>query len=197
MKKNIFFGVIFTLVMVFILSSLPGIIRFAGASASALFTQKTSTATTSPSFMTPGTATTTYQIDSGGTFGDGSKLTTLNGQDQVYMFLMTTASTSATTFAYQIQYSNNNIDWYGESINQGQNYTAIPLSGTASIMLESTSTVTHYYTPGVTTATTRAILLPPVIAQHERVIFTLPTISGNVNGSVYAEFNIKRNPSTP
>lgn len=132
---------------------------------------RVSTATTTPSYMTPGTGTSTLAVDTWNV-------------DKVDLFINMTASTSVATLNWTYEYSNNGIDWYYED--------AQSVTGTSQILHAST-TVTHSWRPGSTVAsTTRKVLtLPDIASNYKRVTFFLPI--GTTNASIWYEFTAKRN----
>lgn len=69
----------------------------------------TSAATTSPVYMTPGTATTTVTYDSYAN-GGGSQAT-----DKATLLMQMTASSTSTTYNVALEYSQDGIDWYSDS----------------------------------------------------------------------------------
>ena len=159
-----------------------------GAQPSTVAFEATATATTSLKYMTPGTATTTYQFDSS-SYSDG-KVLTMQGIDSASMFINFVASTTNSVLAYQFQYSNNGVDWYGESASTNT-------FGIAGIDYQASSTIVHEWNPAVAGTSTKAVIIPITAAQHERVQFYIPIGTNQANGAVYSEINLKRNPSTP
>lgn len=178
---------LFSLVVAIVITVFSIVALSAKAQPSSVVIQTTATATTTMSYMTPGTATTTYQFDSA-SYSSG-KVLNMQGIDSGSMMIQFAASSSAASLAYQFQYSNNNIDWYGESSSFGT------VSGSNNSLFEASSTITHIWTPGVTGTSTKLVTIPVAAAQHERVVFSIPV--GTANGAVYAEIDLKRNPSTP
>ncbi len=188
-KTNIFLGLIIGVIFATTLLFFSLSQQKAFASPATVTFETTATATTTQSFMTPGTATSTFQFDSAVALS--GKVATMQAVDSGSMFIQFTASTSVSALAYQFQYSNNGIDWYGESASFGT------IGGINNTQFEASSTVTHYWNPGgsVASTTQKAVSVPILPAQHERVVFSIPI--GTNNGSVYAEFNFKRNANTP
>lgn len=76
-------------------------------------TSKTATATSTLSYMTPGTATSTLAYDSY-TAGDNFKT------DMASLLVQTTASSSSAVFNISIEYSQDGIDWYQDNLSSFQ-----------------------------------------------------------------------------
>lgn len=140
---------------------------------------QTASATTSVSYMTPGTATTTLSIDSWST---GSS----NNFDDLVMFVQFTASSSPhSVLKWRYEYSRDNIDWYSESVTLSDNSTTTPVTRTFHeqqwVFASST---------GATATDTRGmqVFKVPVLSRYTRAVFYLegsPTT--NASGAVYAE----------
>lgn len=167
-NKKILVGVVLLIVAVALVALTVGIAK---AQPSSVTTQATATATTTVTYMTPGTATTTYQFDNP-VFSVG-KIANMTPIDGGSLYIQLAASSSNATLAWRFQCSNNNIDWYDAEAST---------------------------TPGSLTASTTRIVTPisSCVTYHERVVFTMP-VSGSTGtqGSVYAEVDLKKNPSTP
>lgn len=167
-------------------------VQLTHAQPSSVNVQASATATTTVTYMTPGTATTTYQIDS--QLFSAGKVPNMLSIDSGSLTIQMTASSSVGTLsslAWQFQCSNNNIDWAGES-------STGTVSGSTSS--ESTSTVTHYWAPGTTATTTKYIAnIPICFAYHERIQFYIPGNPATTASSsaFYIEVGLKKNPSTP
>lgn len=163
-NKKILFAAVIVLLAVAVLG-----IGAVKAQPSTVITQAIATATTTRVYMTPGTATTTYQFDSP-LFSSG-KVANMGTIDSGSLYTQLTASTSATRLSWQFQCSNNNIDWYNS---------------------DEAST-----TPGSATASTTNVVvrIASCVTLHERVIYTIPV--GTDGGALYAEVDLKKNPSNP
>lgn len=155
----------------------------AHAQPSSIFVQTTATATTSVSYLSPGVATSTYQIDSYPT-SSSSKVFTMAGIDNVYLYAQVAASSTATQYIFTPQFSNNNIDWYGTGS------LGTPSAAGATAVSTTTSFI---WTPGTTATTSMAFKLPDMAGIHERII---TSVSGAA-GALYQEIVLKKNPSTP
>lgn len=75
-------------------------------------TVTTSSATTSPVFLTPGTATSTVTYDAWAN-GGGSQ-----AFDKATLLLQMTASSTSTTYNVSVEYSQDGIDWYSDALLQ-------------------------------------------------------------------------------
>lgn len=164
-------------------------------------TAQSASATTSPSFMTPGTATTTVVYDSfqiNGTNqsqGGSSAFAT----DEAVLLVQMTASSTFTQMNISFEYSNDRVDWYQDNLlaMPAQEATTTPTRSIAS----ANSVVWRYAssTPGqgVVSATNNLdmkALTVPTPTRYVRAIFTLATTSGAFidNGAVWAQFVPKK-----
>lgn len=168
-------------------------VETAYASPSQITIQNTTLATTTMVYLSPGAlATSTYQFDSQ-VFSQG-KMPSFQQIDSANMFLAFNASTTNSTLAYQIQGSNNGIDWYGQS-----SVDAIISSNIASTTSNGTqlasSTQVTLWAPGLTGTSTIEVPITVMAAPHERIQFYLPL--GSAPGAVYAEFDFKNLPGNP
>lgn len=85
--------------------------------------------------------------------------------DQIDVQLYMVASTSGSAATMQIQYSNDNVTWYGQ-----ETPTAVPVVGTGYVAL-ATTTDTYYFTPGTTATSTMDLKIPAVNSKYTRVLF--------------------------
>ena len=154
----------------------------ASAMPSQVYSEQTATATSSVNYVGNGTATSTFQFDNISTLVN--KIPSMQTVDSISLYLQVAASSTATQYTIQPQYSNNNVDWYS----QGSQGTA---SAAGSIAV-STSTV-FTWTPGTTATTSMVFNLPVVPALHERMLVS----ASGAAGAYYAEVDLKQNPSTP
>lgn len=162
--------------------------------------QATASATTTVAYLAPGMATSTYQIDD--TVFSSGKVANMQQIDSLALYVQFAPSSTISTLVITPQYSNNNLDWYG--YNQivgtiggtvGSTTGAATLNATynGSINLIASSSASIYWTPGTTATSSTAFLLPLLPTQHMRVRFT----NLSASGAVYAEIDLKKNPSTP
>lgn len=156
------------------------------AAPATLAIQTSATATTSVSYMTSGTASSTYQIDNNGVFS-ASKVPNMQSVDSVNVYVQYAASSTAAVLTIVPQWSNNGIDWY--SFNQATNAT--PASN--GVTLLASSTLTYQFLPLSTATSSMVINLPDVRGQHERVTYG----TTGANGAVYSEYVLKFNTETP
>lgn len=165
--KRTWFGVVVVAIMAALV-----VYAFGGdlaqAQPSSVTTQATATATTSPAYLYTGSATSTYQFDNP-SFSSG-KIANMGTIDGGTLYFAQVSSTSATSLNVRFQCSNNNIDWYNA---------------------ESTTTL------GNAVASTTYMITPisVCVTFHERVVFSINP--GSPAASVYAEVDLKKNPSTP
>lgn len=158
----------------------------ANAQPSSINVQQTAVATTTVAYVGNGIGTSTYQIDANNTVNP-NKIFSMAPIDTVYMYVQGVASSSATTFGFTVQMSNNGVDWYSvgtSSLNSAPTFTF-----GSSIASSTTAT----WLPGTTATSSFMFQLPIVAGLHERV---LTSASGGA-GAVYEEFVLKKNPSTP
>ena len=146
-------------------------------------TNQSATATTTLSFMTAGTATTTYNLGviPGASVSDNSDV------DVNYLYIQFKASTSPAVLQWNYQASNDSIDWY--------NYdsTVAPTTfATAATVDTASSTVFYRWNPGSTLASTslKVVKIPDISGKYKRVLFSIP--AGSVNGAVWMQDNAKR-----
>lgn len=128
-------------------------------------TVQTATATTSISYMTPGTATTTLQYD---TYNTGNNYAT-----NYATLLARFAASSTPTFAINLEYSQDGIDWYGNTLFNNS-------TTTAAYSLNVTNSYT--FSPAAS-STLRAIK----IDTPTRFVRANLSVAGS-NGGVWAQF---------
>jgi hypothetical protein len=158
----------------------PGIAIFAVFIALIIATLGVSYAHAQPStvtFQTTAAATTTLSFIGVGTatstyqFDDATfsngKVANMQQIDSIALYEILVASSSSSVLTTTYQVSNNNIDWYTAS--------------------------TSSWTPGVTGTSTNVLMMPVYPTQHARVRFSL----AGAAGAIYAEVDLKKNPSTP
>lgn len=158
------------------------------AQPSSITIQTTANATTTVTYMSAGTATSTYQFDSP-SYSSGKEASNMS-VDKIAVYIQFTASTTGSVLGITPQYSNNNIDWY--------NYNAFNSTVTSSGYTNlASSSITYYYNPNSTIASTTGtvFIVPDVPSVHERLVFSIPV--GSTPGAVYAEVDLKKNPQTP
>ena len=163
---------------------------YSEAQPSSVTFQTQALATSTLAYMTPGTATTTYQIDNQ-TFSSG-KVASMQNIDSAAMYIITSASTSVAKLDFQVQVSNNNIDWYPISVASSSVSTG---GGQIYIVAPTASTSAYEYNAGTSATTTIEFSLPIVPAQHERLVFSDPIGASNIG--FYTEYDLKKLPSTP
>jgi hypothetical protein len=143
----------------------------------------TSSATTSPNYMTTGTATTTLSMDAH-SFGESSKI------DNASLLVQFHASSSlASTLNFRFQFSDDNINWYDENevLNSNATTTQITHGFHEYTWLQAAST-TEKSTIGNGTATSSQssrLISIPTPTRYVRTLFYVP--AGSQNAAVYAE----------
>lgn len=148
-------------------------------------TVQTAPATTTLSYMTPGTATTTLTYDS---FLNGQ----IKGINQGVLLTQFTASSTGTIFNINIEDSQDGIDWYKDNTNAIAATTSLPYA---------LNTVNSYTFPFASTSADGA----PVAANNKtsfkavtidfptrfvRIFYTL--VLGGNNGAVWGQFISER-----
>lgn len=173
-------AILFTLIATLVaIMAGPSLLK---AATSYVTSQTSAAATTTVSYMTPGTATTTYQIDNLAL----NKVQEMGEVDAITVLVQFAASTTASTLNVQQQVSNNNIDWY--TVNQ---VVGTPTSLGSSTL--ATSSITYQWTPGVAGTSSTAFVILNVPARHERLVFS----NTGASGAIYNEVTLKRLPTTP
>lgn len=166
-KRKLLIGLLLVVVAAAVYLTWGGYVH---AQPSSVTIQTTAAATTTVSYLNGGsaTATSTYQFDNP-VFSSG-KVANMMTTDSGTLYVQFTASTSPARLVWYFQCSNNNIDWYATD--------------------QASSTL------GSTVASTTLVTSPiaSCVTFHERVTFY---VAGGLNGSYYAELDLKKNPSTP
>lgn len=151
-------------------------------------TVQTATATTSPSYMTAGTATTSLVFDS--YIPGANKIS-----DQAVLLIQLVASTTATTLNTNLEYSQDAIDWYQDGGTMAANYatTSKPfdISQVNQFKLNyATSTAGLAGIGATATSTLTRVLMLKTPTRYIRAVFTLPV--GSAAGGVWAQFLASR-----
>lgn len=148
-------------------------------------------ATTTVVYMTPGTATTTLSYDAGSAASN-------SGADGAFLLVQYTASTSINILRMRIEHSQDNIDWYPETVNNiGQavnsNATSTQLFGDASAYKWQVSSTTASTDGLMGSGTAGRIHLSMEIktpTRYTRVIFWNRITEGN--GALWAQLTAKK-----
>lgn len=134
--------------------------------------QSTSTATSSPTYLSAGAATTTLatydtyaNTGSPGTGGSSQQM------DKVAVMLQHTASTSASVATFTIQYSMDNIDWYDDETSF--------LPATVSTQ-NITNPIIYSVTGNTTSSTTLKVIMPNTPLRYVRVRGTVAGTNGGL-----------------
>ncbi len=146
---------------------------------------KTASATTSLSFMTPGTGTTTLTYD---TFAVGGAIISTTKATYAALLTQFTATSTASAVNINIEYSDDGVDWYqdgGTSYNYSTTSKPYDLSQAASFRLNyASSTAGLGAIPASSTPATRLVILNTPL-RYLRAIYTIPI--GASNGAVWAQ----------
>lgn len=133
------------------------------------------TSTSTPVFMSPGTATTTVVMNS-----------QFTGYDEAALLIQLTSSTTATELRWIYQFSQDAKDWYDESVENSTNATTTNVSMTPKVYrwVFASSTDIRGGT-GIANTIARKLVMVPTPTQYTRVIFYIPIGLGNA--SLYTE----------
>ena len=137
-----------------------------------LQTVQTNTATSTLSFIATSTGSATlkfdsYYVDSGTPNGN-----TLKMNDAV-LFVQTTASSTSSVYSIALQYSQDGVDWYGDTSGQV----------ISSSILDISTSTTYKITAASTTVALRSIL----VKTPTRYVRAVATVTG-ANGSIWMQF---------
>jgi hypothetical protein len=138
---------------------------------------ESATATSTLSYMTPGTATTTISIDGGASALDSALLT-----------FQYTASGTAPVLKARVEYSSDKIDWYPQMTAIGQATTT--LIATPFLEYSFTLSTTTDNGGSGTSARVHGSLDIPTPTRYTRVKFYVPASGGN--GALYTELTAKK-----
>lgn len=136
------------------------------------FYRVNTTATTTATFMTPGTATSTLTMNTWNV-------------DKADVWIHFIASSTASTLQWQYQYSNDNVTWYNED------YTIAPTTLGVATFEHASTTITHRWTPGTTATSTKVVTIPDISSNFKRAVFSL--VIGSANGRLWTDATIKSN----
>lgn len=135
--------------------------------------KKTAAATTTVTYMTPGTATTTITYDTYDADGDGVMDGTQK-TDGALVLLQSIASTSASVQTINVEYSMDNIDWFS--------LTPAAASSTASQDLD--TALAYTLTGNATASTTRRAVFLETPTRYLRVVISATTGNSSIWGWV-------------
>lgn len=153
---------------------------------------QTSVSTTTPAYMTAGTATTTLTFDS---YATGQPFTT----DQAVLLIQFAGSSTASTLNTNLEFSQDGIDWYqdGGTLENAFASTTKPfyLNPVNQYSLAaSTSTPAGLGKPGATDATTTRAILVKTPTRFIRAVWSLPI--GSAAGAVWGQWIPSRQASS-
>jgi len=136
-------------------------------------------ATSSPVYMTPGTATTTVTQAA---YANGNN----TGLNSASLLLQFTGSSTASSINVAFEYSEDNVDWYRDSLlgNISTTSNNASLAVPNNYLLPFASTTVGGVI-GTASRTTRIITVETP-AQYVRAVITMPV--GSQNGAVWAKF---------
>lgn len=140
------------------------------------------TATTSVSYMTAGTATTTYTFDTG--------CATAGSADSAVFVAQLTGSSTATILTTSFEYSQDGVDWYSDSLSQGATTTSAQALTPARTYTLAFASTTVGGLGGVGNGRVYRAITVPTPTRYVRAIQSLTPAS--TNGAVWGEFVSKR-----
>lgn len=150
-------------------------------------TTQTSTATTSPAYMTAGNATSTLLFDS---YGSG----TPKISDQATLLIQFSASSTVSVLNTNLEYSQDGIDWYQDGGVMENNFatTTKPFSITQvnQFSLQFASSTAGLPANKLTDSTTTRAIFVRTPTRFVRAVFTLPV--GSTPGGVWAQWLASR-----
>lgn len=143
---------------------------------------QSASATTTVSYMTPGTATTTSpSFDTG--------VGAAQGADSAVLLTRFVGSTSAAILNITLEYSQDNIDWYSDRLSAGATTTQA-INITQSTTYSLTAQGNNPGGIGGTASSTLRSIVVPTPTRYVRAVYSIPV--GSTNGSVWGEFVAKR-----
>lgn len=140
-----------------------------------------SSASSTPSFMTPGTGTSTTPVyDS---YLDGSN----QSADSAVLLIQFIGSTTVAQVSTSLEYSQDNIDWYSDRLDNGATTTPT-INGTINNSFVFSAQGNTPKAVGGTSSTTLRAFMIKTPTRYIRAVSTLPIGGGsNGNGAVWAQ----------
>lgn len=152
-------------------AALAGLAFYAfNATASAVdLNQSNASATTTVTYLTPGTATSTQTYDSyGGGVGDP------NASTNAVMLLQFAASSTSSVLNINVQYSMNGIDWYSDNLGAATSSTGINVQNS------------YTWTAAGTATSSKAITIPTPV-RYSRAVIGILGAGGAVYSNIVAQ----------
>ena len=120
-----------------------------------------------------------------------SATTTLNatttfqtiGIDLVDLNIQFKGSSTDATLNWTYQFSDNNMDWYGEDLAQ---------TASARTITHSSTTLAHSWNPQVTSVVRKNISIDPIASKYMRIIFTTTNATSSVHARVALKSEVNR-----
>ena len=137
------------------------------------FNNVTNNGTTTRSYIAVGNASTTLTANVG-------------SADETWMYLHIVSSSSASTLRWEVEYSLDNADFYGEDMASSSVMNNVVK---ATFIDHSSTTPIHRWNPGRTATTTKMVKLPAGVGNYVRVSFS--ALGGNL--SYWIDIIPKRN----
>ena len=137
------------------------------------FNNITNNGTTTRSYIAVGNASTTLTANVG-------------SADETWMYLHIVSSSSASTLRWEVEYSLDNADFYGEDMASSSVMNNVVK---ATFIDHSSTTPIHRWNPGRTATTTKMVKLPAGVGNYVRVSFS--ALGGNL--SYWIDIIPKRN----
>lgn len=145
----------------------------------------TLTATTSPTYMAVGLATSTVTFDTG--------CNAAQSADSIALLMQFVASSTASILTANIQYSQDNVDWYaigyagGSEVNSASSSPSISSVQQLSYQFSST-TINLAAVTSANSATSTRIVRLPTPTRYIRVVYSITGAAG----AIWSEFVAKR-----
>lgn len=134
--------------------------------------------TTTRVFMTPGTGTTTIT-----NYTENADLLQNNVQFE--------SSSTASTLAWQNEYSDDNVNWFEEDNFIQPTTLGVVISAFSGLANtdHASTTVVHRWNPGTVATSSKSFPTPPYPARYTRIKYFLP--AGSANGTMWAQTTLK------
>lgn len=145
-------------------------------------TVSTAAATTSPTYMTPGTATSTITYDAWAN-GGGSQ-----AFDKATLLLQMTASSTSTTYNVSVEYSQDGIDWYSDALLQSTTATSTQSYSVATPISYSVKYASTTPGGGLVLATSNTALRAITVPTPTRYVRVFTALAlGGTNGAIWQQ----------
>lgn len=145
------------------------------------------TPTTSPTYITAGTATSTLNCDA---YTLASNNINPLAMDSAVLLMNFTGSSTASIVNINFEYSNDNIDWYQDGFSASATTSSVVSIGTTRSLSWTFASSTAGLGNTLGNSTTTKAVPVPVPTRYVRAIFTMP--AGSAAGAVWAQIIPKK-----